>query len=53
MLIVGDELGCDIALGINNNIDTCWFNNNSSENNTLYKPSFMIKDLIELTDIIE
>ena len=53
MLIVGDELGCDIALGINNNIDTCWFNNNSSENNTLYKPNFMIKDLIELTDIIE
>lgn len=52
MLIVGDELGCDIALGVKNNIDTCWFNNKSHKNVTIYEPTYIIDDLVQLTEIL-
>lgn len=52
MLIVGDELGCDIALGVKNNIDTCWFNNKNLKNDTIYDPTYIIDDLLKLADIL-
>ena len=36
MLIIGDELEKDILGGMNNNIDTCWFNRRG-EKSTGYK----------------
>ena len=47
-LIIGDSLTSDVKLGINNNIDTCWFNFNFKENNSDIKPTYQINSLLEL-----
>lgn len=47
-LIIGDSLTSDIKLGINNNVDTCWFNFNYLDNNTDIKPTYTINSLLEL-----
>lgn len=52
MLIIGDELDKDVLGGIQNEIDSCWFNRNRLENNTRYKPSYEINNLMELKDIL-
>lgn len=51
MLIIGDELEKDILGGMNNNIDTCWFNRRG-EKSTGYKVDYEIKDLLELKEIL-
>ena len=51
-LIIGDELGQDVALGINHGIDTCWLNTNNIENKTNYKPNYEIKYLEDLKKIL-
>lgn len=51
MLIIGDELEKDVLGGMNNNIDTCWFNRRG-EKNTGYKVDYEIKDLLELKEIL-
>ncbi len=48
MLIIGDELEKDIAGGNQNGIDSCWLNMKQEENNTEFKPTYEIEDLIEL-----
>lgn len=48
MLIIGDELEKDVLGGIKNGIDTCWFNINKIVNNTNFKPTYEINNLIEL-----
>ncbi|WP_067139497.1 YjjG family noncanonical pyrimidine nucleotidase [Oceanivirga salmonicida] len=50
ILMIGDSLRTDIIGGINYGIDTCWFNPNSNE--TELKPTYIIKDLKEILDII-
>ena len=52
MLIIGDEVGCDVALGVKHGIDTCWFNNKNNINDTEYTPTYVINDLIELKNIL-
>lgn len=52
MLIVGDELEKDIAGGNQNGIDSCWLNMNKTKNDTGYKPTYEIEDLIELKKIL-
>ncbi len=47
MLIIGDELEKDILGGMNNNIDTCWFNRRG-EKVQVIKVDYEIKDLLEL-----
>lgn len=47
-LIIGDSLTSDVKLGINNNVDTCWFNFNFKENNSDIKPTYQINSLLEL-----
>lgn len=51
MLIIGDELDKDILGGIQNGIDTCWFNPNKLSNNE-YKTNYEIEKLLELKDIL-
>ena len=52
MLIIGDELEKDVFGGIKNGIDTCWFNMNKIVNNTNFKPTYEINNLIELKNIL-
>ena len=42
----------DIALGINNNIDTCWFNKDNLPNTENIKPKYIINSLMQIFDII-
>lgn len=52
MLIIGDELEKDILGGIQNGIDSCWFNIKKAENNTDFKPIYEINSLMELKNIL-
>ncbi len=52
MLIIGDELEKDVLGGIQNGIDSCWFNMKKLENNTNIKPSFEINDLLDLKEVL-
>lgn len=52
MLIIGDELEKDIAGGIQNGIDSCWFNMKKLQNSSKFKPTYEIRDLLELKNIL-
>lgn len=52
VLIVGDSLTSDIQGGINYGIDTCWFNPLEKVNETGVKPTYEIRDLSQLLEII-
>lgn len=51
MFIIGDELEKDILGGIQNGIDTCWFNPQKLCNNQ-YKTNYEIIELLELKNIL-
>lgn len=48
MLLIGDTLSTDILGGMNNGIDTCWFNPNNNLNSEEYKPTITINKLLQL-----
>lgn len=48
MLLIGDSLTTDILGGMENGIDTCWFNPNNKELQSEYKPTMTINKLLEL-----
>ena len=48
MLLIGDSLTTDILGGMNNGIDTCWFNPNNNQVPKEYKPTMTINKLLEL-----
>ncbi len=48
MIIIGDSLSSDIQGGINYGIDTCWFNPNRIDNDSLIKPKIVINSLNEI-----
>ena len=52
VLIIGDSLTSDIQGGHNIGIDTCWYNPKNEENTTLLRPTYTIKNLHELENII-
>ncbi|RAS76731.1 YjjG family noncanonical pyrimidine nucleotidase [Priestia endophytica] len=52
VLIVGDSLTSDIQGGINYGIDTCWFNPHLKENDIGIKPTYEIRELMDLIQII-
>lgn len=52
-LIIGDSLTADILGGIQNDIDTCWFNLNKIENLTDIKPTYEIFKLSDLYEILK
>ena len=52
MLIIGDELEKDVLGGIQNGMDSCWFNIKNSINKTDLKPTYEINNLVELKNIL-
>lgn len=48
MLLIGDSLTTDILGGMNNEIDTCWFNPNNSSLPEEYCPTMTINKLLQL-----
>lgn len=52
VLIVGDSLTSDIKGGINFGIDTCYYNPNGVENTSGIVPTYEIKNLLELENIL-
>lgn len=52
VIIVGDSLKTDIKGGMNAKIDSCWFNRNDEELKGEYKPTYVIKNLIDILDIL-
>ena len=53
VLMVGDSLTSDIQGGINAGIDTCWYNPNEYINNTNIKPTYEIKSLFQLRELLK
>ena len=51
-IIVGDNLTSDIKGGNDFGIDTCWFNPNNRTNDDGIKPTFEIRELKELNEIL-
>ncbi|PKH10092.1 YjjG family noncanonical pyrimidine nucleotidase [Planomicrobium sp. MB-3u-38] len=51
-IIVGDSLTSDIQGGINYGIDTIWFNPSAKKNDSPVEPTFEIRDLLEIIDIV-
>ncbi len=47
-LLIGDYLTTDILGGMNNNLDTCWFNPNKLNLPNEYNPTMTINNLLEL-----
>ena len=47
-LIIGDSLTSDIQGGINAGIDTCWYNPDNIENDSMLEPTYIISNLQEL-----
>ena len=52
MIIIGDELEKDVLGGIQNGIDSCWFNIKNMKNITEIRPNFEIDNLLELKNIL-
>ena len=48
MLLIGDSLTTDILGGMNNGIDTCWFNPNNKELPKEHHPTMTINKLLQL-----
>lgn len=48
MLLIGDSLTTDILGGMNNGIDTCWFNPNNNSLSEEYCPTMTINKLLQL-----
>ena len=51
-VIIGDSLTSDIQGGVNAGIDTCWYNPKGEINDTNLIPTYMIKNLHELCEIV-
>ena len=51
-VIIGDSLTSDIQGGVNAGIDTCWYNPKEEVNDTNLKPTYIIKNLHELCEIV-
>lgn len=52
MLMIGDSLTSDMQGGVNFGIDTCWFNPSGKLNFTEVRPTYEIKNLEEIYEIL-
>lgn len=52
VLMVGDNLGSDILGGANSGLDTCWFNPEGADNGHGVEPTFEIRELSEILDLV-
>ena len=51
-LIIGDSLTSDIQGGVNSGIETCWFNPRGKTAEGGAKPTYQVKELRELLDLL-
>jgi YjjG family noncanonical pyrimidine nucleotidase len=52
VLVIGDTLTSDIRGGIEYGTDTCWYNYYKGENETTYRPTYVVKDIQELRRLL-
>lgn len=52
VLIIGDSLSSDIQGGFDYGIDTCWFNPDNRANMTSIEPTYELRLLSEVTDLL-
>ena len=52
-IIIGDSLHNDIAFANRNGIDSIWFNPNMEKNNTSWRPTYEIRDLLDVLEIVK
>ena len=52
-LVVGDSLFSDIRGGVDYGIDTCWLNIYNAENTSEIRPTYTIRDIVELPGLLE
>ncbi len=52
VIIIGDSLSSDIKGGISYGIDTCWYNPHNNNVSEEYQPTYQIKNLKELREIL-
>ena len=52
VILIGDSLSADILGGINYNIKTIWFNKNNETCPDNIKPTYIVRALTEIEDII-
>lgn len=52
-LIVGDSLTSDIAGGLSNRIDTCWFNPGNVRNDKSFLPTYTVKNYYEILALLQ
>lgn len=53
VLMVGDSLTSDIKGGLNYGIDTCWYNPQGTNNESAVMPTYEIRHLCELLDLLD
>lgn len=52
VLVIGDSLNSDIKGGINYGLDTCWFNPMGKDNTSGLQPTYEIRTLRELMEVL-
>lgn len=52
VLMIGDNLGSDILGGSNYGLDTCWFNPTGTPNGHGIEPTYQIRELDEILDLL-
>ncbi len=52
MLLIGDSLKCEVQGGMNSGIDSCWLDRGEEKLTDKYKPTYVIKELKELLEIL-
>ncbi len=53
VLMIGDNLGSDILGGANFGLDTCWYNPAGAANGHAVEPTYEIRELREILDMVE
>jgi len=53
VLVIGDTLTSDIRGGIDYGVDTCWYNYYGTENQTQYRPTYQVKNIMELQSLLQ
>lgn len=53
ILMVGDTFSSDIVGANNVGIDSCWFNHENHHNESEIRPTYEIKNMLELVDIMQ
>ncbi|MBK7873464.1 MAG: noncanonical pyrimidine nucleotidase, YjjG family [Saprospiraceae bacterium] len=53
VMMIGDSLNADIKGGADYGLDTCWYNPQELENDLNVQPTYQIKELMALKDVLD